>query len=158
SHTVVPIYLIAADRWAHGEPLYVSAPPLDVYRNPPGFAAVFVPLTWIPERAAGLLWRGLSVVFLLWALAAWCRWGLPRPLTSGETGAVFALAVLPAVPSLNNGQTNLVIIAAMLFGAATIGRGLGFAAGLGFALAAAIKVYPLAVGLLVGVARPRRVL
>src|SRR5262245_34735219 len=54
SHTVVPIYIAAAERFARGEPLYVSTPPLDWYRNPPGIAAAFIPLTLVPERLAGL--------------------------------------------------------------------------------------------------------
>lgn len=158
SHTVVPIYLVAAERWANAEPLYASAPPLDVYRNPPGFAAALVPFTWMPERAAELLWRAVNVAALLVALGAWVRYGLPRPLTPGESGAVFALAVVPALPSVNNGQVNLLIIAALLLGATAAARLRGRAAGAWLALAAAIKVYPLAVGLLVAAGSPRRVL
>ncbi|MDB5312096.1 MAG: hypothetical protein JWO38_6298 [Gemmataceae bacterium] len=158
SHTVVPIYLTAAERWVQGEAIYAPAPPLDIYRNPPGVAAAFVPLTWMPERLAGLAWRGLSVGFFLYGLGVWVRRGLPRPLTPGESGAVFALAVLPAIPSVNNGQTNLAIIGALLLGAAAAASARGFVGGLWLALAAAVKVYPLAVGLLVAAARPRRLL
>lgn len=155
AHTVVPIYLNAAERWVRGENVYAPAPPLDVYRYPPGVAAGFVPLTWVPEWAAGLLWRGFSAALLLVGLGAWVRHGLPRPLTPGESGAVFALAALPAFPSLNNGQTNPVIIAAMLLGATAAARSRGIRAGTWLALAAAVKVYPLAVGLLIAAGRPR---
>lgn len=155
SHTVVPIYLNAAERWVRGESVYAPAPPLDVYRNPPGVAAAFVPLTWVPERAAGLIWRGFSAALFLVGLGAWVRHGLPRPLTPGESGAVFALAALPAFPSLNNGQTNPVIIGALLFGATAAARARGIRAGSWLALAAAVKVYPLAAGLLVAAGRPR---
>lgn len=155
AHTVVPIYLNAAERWVRGETVYAPAPPLDVYRYPPGVAAAFVPLTWVPERVAGLLWRGFNAAFFLVALGAWARHGLPRPLTPGESGAVFALTAPLALPSLNNGQTNLVIIAALLLGATAAARGRSFRAGSWLALAAAVKVYPLAVGLLIAAGRPR---
>ena len=157
SHTVVPIYLGAAERWVGGESLYAANWPLDVYRNPPGFAAAFVPFTLLPERAAGLLWRGLSVAALLGGLAAWVRHGLYRPLTPAETGAAFALVAVPAIPSVNNGQTNTVIVGLLLFGATAAVRGWGGRAGAWLAAAAAVKVYPVAVALLVAAARPKRV-
>ncbi|MBX9580050.1 MAG: DUF2029 domain-containing protein [Gemmataceae bacterium] len=155
SHTVVPIYLAAAEHWLAGDDLYRVAPGMDIFRNPPWFAAAFVPLTAIPEKAAGLLWRGLGAAVFLLGLRAWLRDGLPRPLTPGETGAVFALAAIPAVPSLNNGQTNLLLIGGLLFGAARAARARYWSAGGWLALAAGLKVYPAAVALLIGCARRR---
>src|SRR5438876_1021609 len=137
--TVVPIYLNAAKRWTSGDDLYAPAWPLDVYRNPPGVAAVLVPLTWVPEKVAGLLFRGLSAALFLGGLAVWVRHGLPRPLTPGETGAVFAMAGPLALNSLNNGQTNLLIIGALLFGATAVARGRWLAGGLWLAVPVGVK-------------------
>src|SRR3954469_83457 len=67
----LPIYLNAAHRWVSGDDLYAIQRPMDLYRNPPGVAAAFVPLTWASERAAGLLWRGLSAAVFLLGLRAW---------------------------------------------------------------------------------------
>lgn len=155
SHTVVPIYLAAAQHWLAGEHLYRVAPGMDIFRNPPWVAAAFVPLTVLPEKLVGLLWRGFGVAAFLLGLRAWLRDGLPRPLSAGETGAVFALAALPAIPSLNNGQTNLLLIGGLLFGAARASRGQFRAAGGWLALAAGLKVYPVAVALLISLARRR---
>jgi hypothetical protein len=157
SHTVVPIYLAAAEHWLAGGDLYRVAPGMDIFRNPPWFAAAFVPFTLIPEKLAGLLWRGLGAAVFLLGLRAWQRDGLPRPLTPAESGAVFALAAVPAVPSLNNGQTNLLLIGGLLFGAASAARSHFRTAGGWLALAAGLKVYPAAVALLIGLVR-RRVL
>jgi len=157
SHTVLPIYLTAAERWERGETLYGAYWPLDVYRNPPVVAAAFVPLRYVPEKVAGLGWRALSAAVFLVGLGAWVKRGLPRPLTPAETGAVFALAALPCIPSLNNGQTNLILAGAMLRGATAAVGGRGGAAGTWLAAAAAVKVYPLAVGMLVAAARPLKV-
>jgi hypothetical protein len=158
SQTVVPIYLNAADRWAKGEDLYAPAWPLDVYRNPPGVAAAFVPFTWVPEKVAGLAWRGLGAAVFLIGLTGWVRRGLPRPLTAGETGAVFALAAPLALSSLNNGQTNLVVIGLLLLGATAAARQRWRSAGLWLALGGVVKLYPLAAGLLLAAAFPRRLL
>lgn len=155
SHTVVPIYLAAAQHWLAGDDLYRVSKELDIFRNPPWVAAAFVPLTLIPEKAVGLLWRGLGAAVFLLGLRAWLRDGLPRALTSGETGAVFALTAITAVPSLNNGQTNLLLIGGLLFGAAHAARSRFRAAGGWLALAAGLKVYPVAVALLIGLVRRR---
>jgi hypothetical protein len=158
SQTVVPVYLNAAHRWVQGEDLYAPAWPLDVYRNPPGVAAAFVPFTWVPEKVAGLAWRGLGAAVFLVGLAVWVRHGLPRPLTRGEAGAVFALTVPLALSSLNNGQTNLAIAGLLLLGATAAARQRWRAAGLWLALGGVVKLYPLAVGLLLAAAFPRRLL
>src|SRR5579885_95016 len=66
SQTVVPIYLTAGQRWLAAADLYAPADGLDVYRNPPGFAAGFAALTPLPEKASGILWRSAgAAVFLL---------------------------------------------------------------------------------------------
>jgi hypothetical protein len=174
SHTVVPIYLTAAERWLESAPLYLEAPPLDVYRNPPGLAAAFVPFTWLPERLAGIVWRWLGVALFLTALARWMREGLPRPLSPGESGLVFTLVSILAVPSVNNGQMNMLMVGALLYGATAAAQvpcwwkpgapsttparqRVYAAAGIWLAAAAAVKVYPAAVGLLVGLVDRRRV-
>lgn len=156
--SVVPIYLKAAERWTAGADLYAPALPLDLYRNPPWVAAAFVPLTWMPVKAAALAWLGLSAGVFLAALTVWVRHGLPRSLTPGETGAVFALAAPLVLSSLNNGQTNLILAAFLLLGATAAARGWGRAAGAWLALAAGVKLFPAAAGLLIAAAFPRRVL
>lgn len=159
SQSVVPIYLAAAERWAHGDDLYTlyylrSEP--DVYRYPPGFAACFVPFTWLPPRLAAIVWRVVCASVFLTGLGAWVRHALQLP--TAQQGVVFALAAPLALPSLNNAQANLVVIGLLLHGATAAIRCRGVLAGACFAAAAAIKVYPAAVGLLVAAALPRRVL
>jgi hypothetical protein len=156
--SVVPIYLHAAQRWAAGADLYALAWPLDLYRNPPWVAAAFVPLTWVSVKAASLLWLALSAGVFLAGLALWVRHGLPRPLSAGESGAVFVLAAPLVLSSLNNGQTNLILAGFLLLGATAAARGSGPAAGLWLALAAGVKLFPAAAGLLIASAFPRRVL
>lgn len=155
AQTVVPIYLDAAQRWQRGEDLYAPKPPMDVYRNPPGIAAGFVLFTWMPERVAGLTWRWLSTAVFLTGLLAWVRHGLPRPLKPWESGTLIALTVPFALPSLNNGQTNLVIIGLLLHGVTAVARGANSAGGW-LAAASYVKVYPAAVALLVMLVSPKK--
>ena len=154
SQTVMPIYLAAGERWLRGESLYAPVQGLDVYRNPPVIAAAFATLTPLPEKLAGLIVRGASVALFLTGLIRVRRALLPD-WTASRAGWLFALAVIPAVPSVNNGQLNLLIAALALHGvsAAATGRWSASAAWLG--VAGWVKVYPLALALLVVLVAPR---
>jgi hypothetical protein len=158
AQSVVPIYLNAAERWTRGENVYAVQPPLDIYRYPPAITPAFVPLTWLPERVAEMAWRGFGVMVFLLGLQTWTRHGLPRPLTPAATGAVFALAALPVLPSLNNGQVNVLLAGLLLLGATAAARSRGVRCGVWLAVAAAVKLYPIAAALLVALAHPRRIL
>jgi hypothetical protein len=153
SQSVVPIYLGAAHRWLAGEDLYAYHPP-DVYRNPPGFAAGFAAFTLLPEKTAGLAWRVIGAAAFLLGLRAFTRHALP-PLSPAQAGAFFTVAAVLVLPSLNNGQVNVLLAGAVLFGAADAARGRWWRAAAWLAFATWLKVYPLAAGLLLCVAYPR---
>ena len=75
AQSVVPIYILGGERWWNAVPLYGPPPgTMDVYRNPPGFAALFAPLSQLPPRPVGLAWRiagiGLFILGLRRFLAA----------------------------------------------------------------------------------------
>jgi hypothetical protein len=154
SQTVVPIYLAAGERWLRGESLYAPAQTLDVYRNPPAIAAGFAALTPLPEKIAGLLVRGASVALFLTGLMRVRRAILPD-WSASRVGWLFALALVPAVPSVNNGQLNLLIAALALHGVAAAATGRWSASAGWLGLAVWVKVYPVALGLLVVLVAPR---
>jgi hypothetical protein len=157
--SVTPVYSAAALRWQAGEDLYVPylfTDHWDVFRYPPGFAACFVPLTYLPARVDELLWRSGAIAVFFSGLLFWARRGLK--LNAGKTGG-FLLLVLPlALPSLNNGQANILLAGLLLHGTAAAIQLRGRLAGIFLALAAAIKIYPLAVGMLLSCVMPRRLL
>ena len=156
SHTVFPIYAVAAERWLAGEDPYAPIPGLDFFRYPPGVAAAFVPWLVLPERLAGLLWRGLSVAVFLAGLAAWARWVLPRELTPARKGLLFSLTIPLVLPSLNNGQVNVLLIGLLMLGVAAVARERWNRAALLLMIPVVLKVYPAAVGLMLAAVYPRR--
>ena len=159
SQTVVPIYLSGGGHWAAGEPLYAYDPLADhdVYRNPPGFAAGFALLAPLPEKLTGVVWRlGSAAVFLV-ALARFRRFVVPD-WSADRAALMFGLAVLVALPAVNNGQVNLLIAAAAVGGTGAAVAGRWWEAAGWFAVGGWLKVYPLAVGLLAGLIEPRRLL
>ena len=152
-------YALAGSDWAAGRNLYYhdDAPPyLDQYRYSPLVAVSLTPLALVNERLGNGLWRLLNAGVFLGGLWWWLRTVLPDARTS-SLKAIIALLVVPlALASLNNGQTNPLVIGFLLAAAAALHRECWNLAALFAAGACALKLYPVAVGLLLVVVYPRR--
>ena len=105
---MVPIYLAAGQKWRDSADLYQHTPGLDLYRNPPGVAAAFAALTPLPEKVAGLAWRGGCLAVFLLGLWRFRRDAVPE-LSPDRAAWLFALAAPLALAPLNNGQVNLLL-------------------------------------------------
>jgi hypothetical protein len=150
-NSVVPVYRAAGERWAARESLYESLPPLDDYRYPPGFAVPFAVLSTIPEKPAAWLWRAAGVTLFLFGLRSFANGTAP-----GTFPAMALLSGPLMLQCVNNGQANVPLIGCVLIGAGALARSRFTASAVGFALAAAIKIYPVAVGLLAVLLAPKR--
>lgn len=155
SQTVVPIYLGAGERWLAGVTLYHLHTGHDLYRNPPAVAALFAPFALLDPKTAAVVWRLVCWAAYLAGVRSLVRDVLP-PLSGWQRAAVWMLSVALAVPAINNGQANLMIVAAALLGAGAAARGRWWVAAGWLAFAGWLKVYPFAVGLLCVLAAPRQ--
>jgi hypothetical protein len=180
-NSVYPIFAQAGRDWLAGKDVYrlddspdVPPPPtslgellrppsrppvgwgLGSFRYSPPMAALLVPAGFLPNLAGELLWRLVKVAALLAAARWWLRRAVPYPLTPSQQGLFLTVLALFALGSVNNGQTNPLLLALVLatFTACAVGR--FNLAGLLFALAFWLKLYPLAFGLLLVLAFPRR--
>ena len=152
--SVVPIYQIAGERFRVGESLYAAIPQLDRYRNPPGVAFIATSLTVVPPKTAGILMRlAQAAIFLTGLRRALLTFGPDWP--PARIGWAFAIASVLLAPAVNNGQLNVLIAGSLLHAAAATHAKRDAEAAIWVALASSIKLYPLAVGLLLGIARPR---
>lgn len=154
AQSVVPIYLAAGERWLASEPLYPPITGFDLYRNPPVFAAMFAPISLLPGKLAVLLWRAFCIGVYALGLRSLLRDVIPN-LSSIQRNLLWSIAGLLVLPAFNNGQANLLIVGAALLG---VGHGVAerhWRAAFWLALAAIIKVYPVAIGLLGLVVAPR---
>lgn len=156
--TVVHIYLKAGEEWLAGGDVYAIHPGFDAYRNPPGVTPFFVPLTFLPARLVDILWRFAGAAVFLLGFRAWLEHGLPFRLRRRQRGMMYLLSAPLVLASLNNGQTNTFLAGFLLLGTAAIGQERYRSGAAWLAAAAAVKLYPAAVGLLVAAAFPRRVL
>jgi hypothetical protein len=149
-----PVYQNAGHSWLAGQNLYGDAK-FD-YRYAPLFAATVAPISILPLKIGSILWRliGISVFlgFLYWT----SRQGIPDKLVSKETPLLFLLLLPLALGNLNNGQANLLVIGVLLGSVAAIVRERWMLAAVCLAVAVSIKVYPLALCLLLVLMYPRQ--
>jgi hypothetical protein len=143
--------------WQEGRDLYRRSwnADQDQFRYSPLTAVLFVPFQYVPIRLGGVLWRLLNAGALLGGFAAWLR-AAPRQRTPGQQGVLFLLVVPLSLSSLSNGQPNPLIIGLLLTALAAVDVERWSLAAACIALATALKVYPLALGLLLAAVYPRR--
>ena len=154
-HNVVPIYLRAAANWRAGAGMYGPGA-MDRFRYSPLVAVVFVPFQWMPAPFAAALWRLLSVLVFLGGMRAMARTVFPQKLRETEAAILYLLALPLTLVNFGNGQTNGVVIAALMFATACFAKERFLWAALLVAVASAFKIYPLATGLLFVVLEPKR--
>jgi Glycosyltransferase family 87 len=148
-----PTFVAAGEHFRLGQPLYGRVPDgQDQYRYSPFVAAAFAPWAFLPTSVGAILWRWLQAVAFLLALRAWARTCVPA-----VPWPALSLLCLPLVGgNVFNAQLNPLVLALMLGGVAAFSRDRYNLAALAIAGAGLIKVYPLALGLLLGVVEPRR--
>lgn len=129
---------------------------LDQFRYSPAIAVSFVPLALIDERAGNVLWRLFNAGVLAGGLWWWLGTVLLGPQTRSLKGLVLLFVVPLALASLNNGQTNPLVIGFLLAATAALHEERWSLAALFITLACALKLYPIAVGLLLVVIYPRQ--
>ncbi len=150
---VYPVFAAAGRAWNSGTELYGRADLL--YRYPPSVAVWLAPLGLLPDRVGTVAWRVINLLPLLLALGA--AQGCFLPGLSCRDRALWWLALLPlCVDSINNGQSNPLLLAFMLGGTVAVARQRWLLAGLLLAGAIHLKLYPAALALLLLVVYPRQ--
>jgi hypothetical protein len=151
SNTLYKVFRAGGARWLHSENLY---PKVDEYIYSPFAAAFFAPFALLPDRVAGIAWRVLSLAAYAGAFAAWLRESRAAP---GERVALAWVLLLPlSLGDIFNGQANPLVIGLLMLAVLACRREQWMVAAFCVAVAAYFKVYPLAIGMLLGVAHPRR--
>jgi hypothetical protein len=157
--TVYPIYSSSSRLWWESGELYEPYRSLnepDGYRYAPGVALLFAPFALLPDAHGGVIWRMVSVATLFGALGWFARAVLPTPRTGRQFGAWLLLMIPLTLQSVNNGQFNVLVVAALLGAVAAIAQDRWNCASLLLALAMVGKLYPAALGLVLMLLYPRR--
>ena len=150
-------YAPAGLEWLHGAKIYhrrhhfVYSPPV---------AAFFAPFAALTEPTGGIVWRVFEAGLLLWAADSWLRsrpanlGGLPLDPRRLPTALLLLLPL--AAGNLNLGQMNVFVLVLGAGGVLAAGREAWTLAAVLLAAAAYVKIYPLALGLLLALLWPRR--
>jgi hypothetical protein len=156
NHNTYPIYRDAARAWWDGVNVYDTFFFGSDYRYGPTFAMAILPLAWLPDTIGAVIWAMLNVAVAYWAILATCRRLLPGVETARQRNFVLIATVLPAAHCLYASQTNLLVFALAAFaGIAILDKRWWLAAFL-LAIDVHIKVWPLAVAMLLVACWPRR--
>ena len=160
-HSVYPIFSDAGHGWLAGTDLYDNhfwRLQIDEYRYSPFVAALFVPLSLLPDNVGGVLWRLVNLAILAAGVIAYCRTVFPSRAQLGLDGMTcIGWLLMPlALSSLNNGQANLVVLGALLIAVGAVHRSWWNLAALALTAAILLKLYPVAIALLLLVVYPRQ--
>jgi len=154
-NSVYPVFIAAGGHWLNGEPLYVRGD-LEEFRYSPLVAAFFVPFEMLPLRVGDFLWRSINFGLFVTGLLYCCAVGLPRRLSAHEASAIFLLVLPLAVGSLNNAQSNPLVIGLLLIAVAAVMSNRWTLAAAAVAVATYFKLYPIALGMLLALLYPKR--
>jgi hypothetical protein len=165
-HTVYPDYAHAGRSWVEGADAYnvewdatgAFVPRMSGYRYAPIISIMMVPFSLCPDAVGGALWRLFNYVCFLGAFAWFVRVVLPGSSTLGNAGtAALWLLLLPlSLGSMHNGQANVMLMGLLLAAAAAVVTERWNLTAVFLAGACLLKVYPLAVALLMLVVYPRQ--
>lgn len=152
SGTVFPIFHTAGGRWLHAENLYSGGTD---YLYSPLVAALFSPLALLPLWLANILWRLTVVGTYLAAVRAWLRDSTSR-IPAKNHATVFLILLPLSIGSINNAQSNPLVIALVMFALIAARASRWVFAALCIAVVTYLKIYPLAAGLLLAVLFPKQ--
>ena len=130
------VYLEAAHRLREGETLYSTTNPRAAYQYAPWFAALWVPLSFLPEAVVSAAWSAVLVGASLVSVRPLMR----RPDAPALAVAVLMLPIL-IFSSARSGNVQPLLIAGLVVG---LERRWG---PLAIAAAASLKAFPLALAL-----------
>lgn len=169
AHTVYTAFSHGCRDWWDGNSLYVDR----AYYYSPTFAILMTPFAIWPDWFGGVLWNFASLGLLVYSLRVFFRDVLSEETTSetlSRTSAVRRLAMLPesaegifqllvligTARSVWSGQSNAILVALVLLGAAAIVRRQWWRAAMLLAAPIYIKIWPVAIAGLFGVQWSKR--
>src|SRR5579875_3796619 len=174
NHTVFPIFAASAEHWWGNCSMYELYPGLDRFRYPPVFALFVAPFSALGLTTGGILWSWLSIAVLLTGLWQYMRDVIPSTWSRQRMAVFLLLGALGALRGLWNAQSNALLMGFVLLGAAALARAtspslkrkrrlFAYASGSDwwltagfFAVAACLKLTPLAPVLLLVALWPRQ--
>jgi hypothetical protein len=150
------VYAEAGQHWREGAAVYPDADGWDAFPYSPLLAAFFVPFSTLSAPLGNALYRLVLSGSFLAALKWWCRSAPPRALSPTGQALVFLLVIPVTATTMVNGQMGGLVAAAVILTIAAAASERWHWAAAFATLGCLIKVYPIALALLLCVCYPRR--
>jgi hypothetical protein len=154
-HSVYHVFTSAAQNWMQGADLYTVGS-TEEFRYSPLIATFFVPFQLMPARLGQFLWRSLNFCTYLIGLLYFLKLGLPKKLRLNQQAAILLLVLPLSIGSLNNAQSNPLVIGMMLIAVGAILQNKWTLSAIAIVLATLFKLYPVVLGLLFILEFPKR--
>jgi hypothetical protein len=156
-HSVYTVYVSGSRHWWADQPLHARYPEfVDIYRYSPTFAVVFTPFSLLPDWLGAGLWGVLNIAVTLFALRLLVRKILPGAWPPRREAWFLGLTALGSMSGIWSGQINSLLLALIIFAAVAIKHNRWWTASFLLALPVFIKIWPMAVVLLLIACWPRQ--
>lgn len=153
---VYPIFAAAVRHWWADLPMYVPRDGLDLFRYSPTFAVALSPFGLLPNPVGVALWNLLSLAVLLYGLRVLVHRVSPWRWSAREEGIFLILTWIGTLRGVWSAQSNALLLGLVILGVAALLDRRWWAAGFLLAGPVFIKIWPIALVILVCVrwARP----
>lgn len=151
--TAFTVYRLAGNHWLSAQHLYGDWRGF-VYS--PLAAVFFAPFALLPPGWGNLCWTWLNAGIFLFGVCALLGGGIFPGIKPRYQGIVYLLLVPLVLGNLDTGQANPTVIGLILLAVAAVPAERWSMAALCVALGTYLKIYPLAVGLILFLMAPRR--
>jgi hypothetical protein len=158
-HSVYPQFAASSHHWWADNSLYAdywAAEHIDGYRYSPAFAVAFTPLAYLPAWLGTMIWDIASIALLVWALHVLAHDVLPGDWSPQREGCFLGLTLVGSAVGIWSGQSNALVTAAILLALTAVVRQRWWAASILLAVPVFIKIWPLAIAVLLIVFWPRK--
>lgn len=158
-HSVYPVFAAAANHWWADKSLYDEywqTEQIDGYRYSPAFAVAFTPFVHLPGPTGEMVWNVASLALLFFAMWALLRNVLPGDWPPWRESLFLILTLAGSAVGVWSSQSNAMMLALIAFGLSAVVRGRWWTAAALLAVPVFIKIWPLAIILILLMFWPRQ--
>ena len=156
NHSTYPLFHDASLAWWNCVNVYDRDVFAGDYRYGPSFAMLLRPIAGLPYAIGAAVWALMNVGVAFWAIKALTQRVLPGMQSPLARNLLLAVSVFPSAHCLYSSQTNLLVFSLVTFASIAILDEQWWLAALLLAIPVHIKIWPLAVALLLAACWPRR--
>ncbi|MDA1013981.1 MAG: glycosyltransferase family 87 protein [Planctomycetota bacterium] len=152
--TVFPCFADSARNWWADQTMYDSPGRTTGFRYGPPFAVLASPFAVFPNWFGGICWNAAGLCLLVMSIRTLARHVLPGDWPPRREALLLALSLVGSVRGIWSAQSNSFVFAFAAFGLADIARRRYWRASIWLAACVTIKLWPLALVMLLMACRP----